>query len=238
MCCETVIALFHGRFPLSPLPFLLPSSKMAAQARHLTLPPRPVHARGPDGTVGGLRARRTLRMWRLARRGPPLTVAAVVAASASGSPGGWYGWLAQTAPVHWAEGGLVALQAAAELPWWAAIVCGGAALRTAVTLPLAAHQSRLLAKVGPGGGVDTQELLSAGKTINGGTMVCAVLLFYHKNAGLGSWLLLPPLPGVSFADWTRAERERCNPRKVFSVVVNLPLLVYLAFLERLKPKYN
>ncbi|XP_066852036.1 cytochrome c oxidase assembly protein COX18, mitochondrial isoform X2 [Anser cygnoides] len=120
---------------------------MAAQARHLTLPPRPVHARGPDGTVGGLRARRTLRMWRLARRGPPLTVAAVVAASASGSPGGWYGWLAQTAPVHWAEGGLVALQAAAELPWWAAIVCGGAALRTAVTLPLAAHQSRLLAKL-------------------------------------------------------------------------------------------
>lgn len=54
--------------------------------------------------------------------------------------------------MHWAEGGLVALQAAAGLPWWAAIVCGGAALRTAVTLPLAAHQSRLLAKVGPGGG--------------------------------------------------------------------------------------
>ncbi|NWU65504.1 COX18 protein, partial [Pterocles burchelli] len=98
-------------------------------------------------------------MWRLARplwRGArgggggvarrPLTVAAVSAAP-GGSPGGWYEWLAQSPPVHWAEDGLLALQAAAGLPWWAAIVCGGALLRTAVTLPLAAHQSRLLAKL-------------------------------------------------------------------------------------------
>lgn len=180
-------------------------------------------------------------MWRLARGGRPVTVAAVVAASAGGSPGGWYGWLAQTAPVHWAEGGLVALQAAAGLPWWAAIVCGGAALRTAVTLPLAAHQSRLLAKVGPGGGGgDTQEMLFVGKIINGGSAVCAVLLFYHKNAGLGSWRPLPPLPGVSFVDWTRVERGAAARGCVFFffVVVNLPLFVYLSFLECLKPKYN
>ncbi|XP_075006515.1 cytochrome c oxidase assembly protein COX18, mitochondrial isoform X1 [Calonectris borealis] len=94
-------------------------------------------------------------MWRLARaggaaaagaRGGRLAVAAVSAAP-SGGPGGWYEWLAQSAPVHWAEDGLVALQAAAGLPWWAAIVCGAALLRTAVTLPLAAHQSRLLAKL-------------------------------------------------------------------------------------------
>ncbi|KAK4818708.1 hypothetical protein QYF61_018687 [Mycteria americana] len=102
-------------------------------------------------------------MWRLARacargwgpgraapagaRSGPLTVAA---AAAAGGPGGWYEWLAQSAPVHGAEAGLVALQAAAGLPWWAAIACGAAVLRTAVTLPLAAHQSRLLAKVGSG----------------------------------------------------------------------------------------
>ncbi|NXL06010.1 COX18 protein, partial [Mesembrinibis cayennensis] len=49
--------------------------------------------------------------------------------------------------VHWAEDGLLGLQAAAGLPWWAAIVCGAALLRTGVTLPLAAHQSRLLAKL-------------------------------------------------------------------------------------------
>ncbi|GAB0189486.1 cytochrome c oxidase assembly protein COX18, mitochondrial [Grus japonensis] len=95
-------------------------------------------------------------MWRLARgwcsrgargwgaRRGPLTVAA---APASGGPGSWYERLAQSSAVHWAEDGLVALQAAAGLPWWAAIVCGAALLRTAVTLPLAAHQSRLLAKL-------------------------------------------------------------------------------------------
>lgn len=94
-------------------------------------------------------------MWRLARAGAAraaggrLTVAAVTAATATAGPsGGWYERLAQSVPVRWAEEGLVALQEAAGLPWWAAIVCGAGLLRTAVTLPLAAHQSRLLAKVG------------------------------------------------------------------------------------------
>ncbi|KAM6075959.1 cytochrome c oxidase assembly protein COX18, mitochondrial [Chlamydotis macqueenii] len=41
----------------------------------------------------------------------------------------------------------MALQAAAGLPWWAAIAGGAFLLRTAVTLPLAAHQGRLLAKL-------------------------------------------------------------------------------------------
>ncbi|NWQ93254.1 COX18 protein, partial [Burhinus bistriatus] len=59
----------------------------------------------------------------------------------------WYEGLAQSAPVHWAEDGLVGLQAATGLPWWAAIACGAALLRTAVTLPLAAHQGRLLGKL-------------------------------------------------------------------------------------------
>ncbi|XP_008495676.2 cytochrome c oxidase assembly protein COX18, mitochondrial [Calypte anna] len=102
-------------------------------------------------------------MWRLARgwaargaavaplrgaRGAavgPLRGAA--AAAGSGGPAGWYEWLAQSAPVHCVEDGLTALQEASGLPWWAAIVCGAALLRTAVTLPLAAHQGRLLAKL-------------------------------------------------------------------------------------------
>ncbi|KAM9236923.1 cytochrome c oxidase assembly protein COX18, mitochondrial [Leptosomus discolor] len=83
-------------------------------------------------------------MWRLSRPGWRVAAAAAVP---SGVAGGWYEWLAQSAPVHWAEGGLVALQTAAGLPWWAAIAGGAALLRTAVTLPLAAHQSRLLAKL-------------------------------------------------------------------------------------------
>lgn len=93
-------------------------------------------------------------MWRLARASAPralggrLMVAAAAAAATAGPTGGWYERLAQSVPVHWAEEGLVALQEAAGLPWWAAIVCGAGLLRTAVTLPLAAHQSHLLAKVG------------------------------------------------------------------------------------------
>ncbi|XP_074679477.1 cytochrome c oxidase assembly protein COX18, mitochondrial [Strix aluco] len=92
-------------------------------------------------------------MWRLARPGARswrLTAAArgrSTVSAASGGLGGWYEWLAQSAPVQGAQDGLVALQAATGLPWWAAIVGGAALLRTAVTLPLAAHQGRLLAKL-------------------------------------------------------------------------------------------
>ncbi|XP_050801014.1 cytochrome c oxidase assembly protein COX18, mitochondrial [Gopherus flavomarginatus] len=67
--------------------------------------------------------------------------------SASPSPGGLYEALAESAPVHWAESGLVALQAGTGLPWWLSIVCAGAVLRTGLTLPLAAHQGHVLAKL-------------------------------------------------------------------------------------------
>ncbi|XP_027570340.2 cytochrome c oxidase assembly protein COX18, mitochondrial [Pipra filicauda] len=93
-----------------------------------------------------------LAMWRLARAGaraPRAAAAAAVGAGPGGrgGDGGWYEWAASSEPVHWAEGGLAALQAATGLPWWAAIAGGAALLRTAVTLPLAAHQGRLLAKL-------------------------------------------------------------------------------------------
>ncbi|KYO31946.1 mitochondrial inner membrane protein COX18 [Alligator mississippiensis] len=40
-----------------------------------------------------------------------------------------------------------ALQAATGLPWWGSIVCASVALRTALTLPLAAHQGVVVAKL-------------------------------------------------------------------------------------------
>ncbi|XP_058660023.1 cytochrome c oxidase assembly protein COX18, mitochondrial isoform X1 [Ammospiza caudacuta] len=94
-------------------------------------------------------------MWRLVRTGAraPPAVAALAAAGAGPGPGGhggtkgWYEWAAGSPPVHWAEGGLAALQEATGLPCWAAIAGGAALLRTAVTLPLAAQQGRLLAKL-------------------------------------------------------------------------------------------
>lgn len=91
-------------------------------------------------------------MWRLARAGarapPALAAAAGAGPGGLGGAEGWYEWAARSAPVHWAESGLEALQEATGLPCWAAIAGGAAVLRTAVTLPLAAHQGRLLAKVG------------------------------------------------------------------------------------------
>uniref|UniRef100_A0A8C3M6E2 Uncharacterized protein n=4 Tax=Passeriformes TaxID=9126 RepID=A0A8C3M6E2_GEOPR len=94
-----------------------------------------------------------LCMWRLARAGaraPPALAALAAAGAGPGGHGGtegWYEWAARSLPVHWAEGGLAALQEATGMPCWAAIAGGAALLRTAVTLPLAAQQGRLLAKL-------------------------------------------------------------------------------------------
>uniref|UniRef100_A0A8C8VIL2 Cytochrome c oxidase assembly factor COX18 n=1 Tax=Pelusios castaneus TaxID=367368 RepID=A0A8C8VIL2_9SAUR len=66
---------------------------------------------------------------------------------AGAEPGGWYAALAESAPVHWAESGLVALQAGTGLPWWLNIMCAGVVLRTGLTLPLAVHQAHILAKL-------------------------------------------------------------------------------------------
>ncbi|XP_075785514.1 cytochrome c oxidase assembly protein COX18, mitochondrial isoform X3 [Pelodiscus sinensis] len=81
--------------------------------------------------------------------GSRAAAAAAAAASSlpSAGPGGWYEALAASPPVHWAESGLVALQAGTGLPWWLSIVGAGAALRTGLTLPLAAHQGYILAKL-------------------------------------------------------------------------------------------
>ncbi|XP_064272352.1 cytochrome c oxidase assembly protein COX18, mitochondrial isoform X1 [Passer domesticus] len=104
------------------------------------------------GAAHAPRRRQPLGMWRLARAGaraPPALAAAAAGAGPGGHGGteGWYEWAARSAPVHWAEGGLAALQEATGLPCWAAIAGGAALLRTAVTLPLAAQQGRLLAKL-------------------------------------------------------------------------------------------
>uniref|UniRef100_A0A8D0GTF8 Cytochrome c oxidase assembly factor COX18 n=1 Tax=Sphenodon punctatus TaxID=8508 RepID=A0A8D0GTF8_SPHPU len=91
-------------------------------------------------------------MWRCARRllpGPPPwgRAAAASAGVRAAGDGGWYEGLAGSAPVLWAEGGLLALHGLTGLPWWANIVCASAALRTGLTLPLAVHQAHLFAKL-------------------------------------------------------------------------------------------
>ncbi|KAJ7313379.1 hypothetical protein JRQ81_004690 [Phrynocephalus forsythii] len=60
---------------------------------------------------------------------------------------GWVEPLASSPPVALVESGLVALQAASGLPWWATMIAASALLRTSLTLPLAVLQSRVLAKL-------------------------------------------------------------------------------------------
>ncbi|XP_044536170.1 cytochrome c oxidase assembly protein COX18, mitochondrial isoform X2 [Gracilinanus agilis] len=77
----------------------------------------------------------------------PVAVCAYGAAAGPAGVGGWYETLAASAPAHWAEAMLLGAQGATGLPWWASIVVTTTALRSAVTLPLAAYQHYVLAKV-------------------------------------------------------------------------------------------
>lgn len=60
---------------------------------------------------------------------------------------GWTASLWDAAPVHLCEGVLVGLQQASGLPWWLNIVVSTVLVRTVVTLPLAAYQMVVLARV-------------------------------------------------------------------------------------------
>ncbi|XP_007523608.1 cytochrome c oxidase assembly protein COX18, mitochondrial isoform X2 [Erinaceus europaeus] len=77
----------------------------------------------------------------------PMWAVAAVSGVEPGGAGGWYEALAASAPVWGAEEALLCAHAASGLPWWGSIVLTTALLRGAVTLPLAAYQHYILAKV-------------------------------------------------------------------------------------------
>ncbi|XP_068947773.1 cytochrome c oxidase assembly protein COX18, mitochondrial isoform X2 [Petaurus breviceps papuanus] len=96
------------------------------------------------------------RGWPPGRGGPspgspnallPVAACAYGFAAASAEAGGWHETLASSAPAHWAEALLMGTREATGLPWWASIIVTTVALRSTVTLPLAAYQSYILAKV-------------------------------------------------------------------------------------------
>ena len=66
--------------------------------------------------------------------------------SVDGGGGVWQS-LAASTPVQLTEELLVGVQQASGLPWWLSIVCSTLALRTTITLPLAAYQMVIIAKV-------------------------------------------------------------------------------------------
>ncbi|MED6233186.1 hypothetical protein ATANTOWER_008118 [Ataeniobius toweri] len=61
--------------------------------------------------------------------------------------GGWYGSLSDSAPVHLCENFLVSVHQVSGLPWWLSIAMATVSVRTFITLPLAAYQLIIIAKV-------------------------------------------------------------------------------------------
>lgn len=59
----------------------------------------------------------------------------------------WYSILSDSAPVHLCEHFLVSVQQVSGLPWWLSIIMATLSVRTVITLPLAAYQMVILAKV-------------------------------------------------------------------------------------------
>ena len=60
---------------------------------------------------------------------------------------GWYINLSDSAPVHLCEHFLVSMQQVNGLPWWLSIIMSTLCVRTLITLPLAAYQMVIIAKV-------------------------------------------------------------------------------------------
>lgn len=64
-----------------------------------------------------------------------------------GGAEGWYGSLADSAPVHLCEQVLVGAQQVCGCPWWLSIAVTTLSVRSAITLPLAAYQLLIFARV-------------------------------------------------------------------------------------------
>lgn len=60
---------------------------------------------------------------------------------------GWYSSLAESCPVHLCEQYLMGVQQLTGLPWWLSIIISTVMVRTLITLPLAAYQVVIIAKV-------------------------------------------------------------------------------------------
>lgn len=71
--------------------------------------------------------------------------------SMSGSPTsdrwGWYSSLAESGPVRLCEQYLMGVQQLTGFPWWLSIIVATVTVRTLITLPLAAYQLVIIAKV-------------------------------------------------------------------------------------------
>ncbi|XP_062054690.1 cytochrome c oxidase assembly protein COX18, mitochondrial isoform X2 [Lepus europaeus] len=150
---------------------------------------------------------------------PALPLWSVASVSAVGASG-WYEALAASAPVRGAEEALLAAHAATGLPWWGSILLTTVALRGAVTLPLAAYQHYVLAKV-----ENLQpEIKSIASRLNQEVALRANQLGWSKRVARLTYLRnMKRLVSELYV------RDNCHPFKATVLVwVQLPMWIFMS----------
>ncbi|XP_017656216.1 cytochrome c oxidase assembly protein COX18, mitochondrial isoform X2 [Nannospalax galili] len=150
---------------------------------------------------------------------PAFPAWAAASVSAAGE-GDWYEALAASAPVRAAEEVLLGTHAAVGLPWWGSILLSTVALRCAVTLPLAAYQHYILAKV-----ENLQpEIKSFAKHLNQEVRVYANQFGWSKRVARLTYLKnMRRLVSELYV------RDNCHPFKATVVVwVQLPMWIFIS----------
>lgn len=169
-------------------------------------------ARGPHvapAATGGAR-RSALPAWAVAS----------VSAVDPGGAGGWYEALAASAPVQGAEEMLLAAHGVTGLPWWGSILFTTVALRGAVTLPLAAYQHYILAKV-----ENLQpEIQNIAQHLNYEVAVRAKQLGWSKRVARFTYLKnMQRLVSELYV------RDNCHPFKATVLVwIQLPMWIFMS----------
>ncbi|XP_055241063.1 cytochrome c oxidase assembly protein COX18, mitochondrial isoform X3 [Gorilla gorilla gorilla] len=154
---------------------------------------------------------------------PTLPVWAVAPVSAVHA-NGWYEALAASSPVRVAEEVLLGVHAATGLPWWGSILLSTVALRGAVTLPLAAYQHYILAKV-----ENLQpEIKTIARHLNQEVAVRANQLGWSKRDARLTYLKnMRRLISELYV------RDNCHPFKATVLVwIQLPMWIFMSFALR------
>ncbi|XP_072797383.1 cytochrome c oxidase assembly protein COX18, mitochondrial isoform X2 [Vicugna pacos] len=150
----------------------------------------------------------------------PVWAASSVSAVAPGGAGGWYEALATSAPVQGAEELLLCAHTATGLPWWGSILLTTVALRGAVTLPLAAYQHYILAKV-----ENLQpEIKNIARHLNQEVAVRANQLGWSKRVARLTYLkILRRLVSELYI------RDNCHPFKATVLVwIQIPMWIFMS----------
>nr|XP_008969897.2 cytochrome c oxidase assembly protein COX18, mitochondrial isoform X5 [Pan paniscus] len=154
---------------------------------------------------------------------PTLPVWAVAPVSAVHA-NSWYEALAASSPVRVAEEVLLGVHAATGLPWWGSILLSTVALRGAVTLPLAAYQHYILAKV-----ENLQpEIKTIARHLNQEVAVRANQLGWSKRDARLTYLKnMRRLISELYV------RDNCHPFKATVLVwIQLPMWIFMSFALR------